>query len=116
VPIAIIPSLVDRLANDSECLLANFAIRHDVIGVVQVPLVDLYLRDEFIHLNDPLALDSNRFQLFRIHLKVLICFDRRRLMCRATLPPWTSFRRANARTMVVELRAQGAALALARMS
>jgi len=36
--------LADRLANDRECLLADFAIRNEIVGAVEIQLVDFFLR------------------------------------------------------------------------
>jgi hypothetical protein len=61
-------------------LLPDFAIRHDVVRTVEVQLVDLISWDELIDVDGALALYGNRFQLFRIKLKIfaladLVAFD-----------------------------------------
>jgi hypothetical protein len=56
-------------------LLTDFPVRHGVIRIVEVELVDLFFRNEFVDVDDPLALDSDRFQLFGIEFKVLALAD-----------------------------------------
>jgi hypothetical protein len=63
--------LADCFSDNSERLLTDFTIRHDVVGVVEVQLVDLFLRDKLVDVDRPLALDGDRFQLFRVKFEVL---------------------------------------------
>jgi len=67
--------LADGFADHSECLLSDFAVRHDVVGAVEVDLVDLLARHELVDLDCAFALDSNGFKLFRRDLKVLAFAD-----------------------------------------
>src|SRR5262249_46616307 len=62
--------LADRLADDRERLLADFAIRRDVVRAVEIELVDFFLRHEFVDLDRALALDGNRLKLFGLDLDV----------------------------------------------
>src|SRR5688572_24014322 len=61
----------DRLTDDSESLLTDLTVRNDVIGVLQIELIDLVLGDELIDLNDALALYLNCLQFLRQHLDVV---------------------------------------------
>src|SRR6516225_877229 len=56
--------LADRLADDRERLLADFAIRRDVVGAVEIQLLDFFFRHEFVDLDRSLALDAERLKLF----------------------------------------------------
>ena len=67
--------LADRFADHRERLLPDFAVRHDVIGIADVELVDFVFRDELLDLDDALALDLDRFELFRLDLDVLALRD-----------------------------------------
>ena len=67
--------LADRFADHRERLLPDLAIRHDVIGIVEIELVDLLARHELVDLDRALALDRDRFQLFRLELEVLALAD-----------------------------------------
>jgi hypothetical protein len=67
--------LADRLANDREGLLADFAIRNDVVRAVQIELVDLLLGHELVDLDGALALDRDRFELFGLDLDLLAFAD-----------------------------------------
>jgi hypothetical protein len=62
--------LADRLADHGECLLPNLAIRHDVVWIVEIKLVDFLSRHELVDVDRALALDRDRFQLFRLHLEI----------------------------------------------
>jgi hypothetical protein len=45
--------LVDRVADDAESLLTDFAIGDDVVGPVDVEIVDLGARNELVDVDRP---------------------------------------------------------------
>ena len=49
--------LANGLSDHREGLLADLTVRHDVVRVVEVELVDLFARHEFVDLDGALALD-----------------------------------------------------------
>jgi hypothetical protein len=63
--------LLDRLADDGERLLPHLAVGHDVVGVAEIQLVDLVLRDELLDVDHPRAFDGHCFKLLRFELDVL---------------------------------------------
>jgi hypothetical protein len=63
--------LADCLSDHGERLLSDFPIRDDVVGAVQVQLVDLLLRHELVDLNRPPALYGDCLKLFGLDLDVL---------------------------------------------
>ena len=67
--------LANGLADDRERLLTDFAVRHDVIGVAQIKLVDLATRHEFLDVDDPLAFDRDRLEFLRLDLDIFAFGD-----------------------------------------
>jgi hypothetical protein len=67
--------LADCLADDRERLLADLAVRHEIVRAVEVQFVDLLLRYELVDLDRPLALDRYRLKLFGLDLDVLALAD-----------------------------------------
>src|SRR6266571_2399919 len=67
--------LADRLANDRECLLADFTIGNEVVGAVEIELVDFFLGHELVDLDRTLALDRNGLKLFGLDFDVLAFAD-----------------------------------------
>ena len=64
--------LANHLPDDGERLLSDLAVGHDVVGVVEVELVDLVARHELVNVNDPPAFDGDGFELLRRELDVFI--------------------------------------------
>src|SRR4051794_10759897 len=62
--------LANGLTDHGEGLLANLTVRHDVIWVVEVKLVDLFARHKFVNLDRAFALDRYGFQLFWLYRQV----------------------------------------------
>src|SRR5262249_24667458 len=60
----------DRRGDPSETLLPPLAVRHDVVGVVQIELVDFLLGYELVDVNHSLALDGDRLELLRSDFEV----------------------------------------------
>src|SRR5512133_1016315 len=58
------PFLADCLANDCKRLLADFAIRSEVIRTVEIKLVDFLLRHKLVDFDCALALDGDGLKLF----------------------------------------------------
>src|SRR6185436_10113667 len=69
------PFFADGFTDHCEGLLTDFTIRHDVIGIVDIELVDFVLGHELVDLNDAPALDLNGFKLFRLDLNVFALRD-----------------------------------------
>ncbi len=67
--------LADRLADHGKGLLADFAVRHDVIRIAHIKLVDLAARHEFFDFDDVLAFDGDGFDLFRLKLDIFALVD-----------------------------------------
>ena len=67
--------LADRFADHREGLLADFAVRHHIVRAVEIELVDLFPRDEFVDLDHPLAFDGDRFQLLGSQFEVFALAD-----------------------------------------
>ena len=67
--------LADGLADDGERLLADVAVGHDVIRVVEIELVDFLFRHELVDLDDALALDRDRLELLGVELDILALAD-----------------------------------------
>src|SRR5262249_35193129 len=67
--------LADRLANDGERLLTDFAVGSEVVRAAQIELVDLSLRHELVDLDRALALDRDGLELFGLKLDVLALAD-----------------------------------------
>jgi hypothetical protein len=74
-PMATHSLFIDRLAYNSECLRANITVRHEVVRVIEIELVDLALRYELVDLSRAFALKRDRFELFRIDLQILAFAD-----------------------------------------
>jgi hypothetical protein len=55
--------LPDRISNDGESLLANRAVRGNVIRRVDITLIDLTFWHELVDVDGAGALDLNRFYL-----------------------------------------------------
>src|SRR5262249_15767786 len=67
--------LADRLTNNSERLLADLAIRSEVIRAVEIKLVDFFLGHELVDLDCALALAAHCLKLFGLDLDVLAFAD-----------------------------------------
>src|SRR5262249_48707402 len=63
--------LADRLANDRECLFADLAVGNEIVGTIEIQLVDFFLRHELVDLDCALALDGDRLKLFGLNLDIL---------------------------------------------
>ena len=61
----------DRIANDREGVLSNLAIGSQVVGRVDIAVVDLTARYELIDFDSPGALDLHRIDLLVFHSEVL---------------------------------------------
>src|SRR5712671_4684791 len=75
LPMATMPSWRMASRITANALLSDFAVRHDVVGAVEVDLVDLLARHELVDLDCAFALDRNGFKLFRRDLEVLAFAD-----------------------------------------
>ena len=64
--------LVDRVADDAESLLTDFAIGDDVVGPVDVEIVDLRARNELVDADCPGRLHLDRLQVFVGDLDVTV--------------------------------------------
>jgi len=51
--------------------LPDFAIGNEVVGAVQIQLIDFFLRDELIDFDCSFALNRDGFKLFGRNLQVL---------------------------------------------
>ena len=58
------------LADYRKCILPDLALRRDVVGAVQIPLVDLRARNERVDLDGVVALDGNGVEFVIIHRDV----------------------------------------------
>src|SRR5271155_2434513 len=58
------------LADHGKGFLASLVVRHDVIGVVQVSLVDLLARNERVDVDGVVALDRNGIEFIIVHRNV----------------------------------------------
>src|SRR4051812_24424172 len=67
--------LANGLSDHREGLLANLTVRHNVVRVVEVELIDLFARHEFVYLDGALALDRDGLRFFWLYLKVLAFAD-----------------------------------------
>jgi hypothetical protein len=67
--------LANGFADHCECLLSNLPLRHDVVGAVEIDLVDFLARHELIDLDCAFACDRKGFKLFRRDLEVLAFAD-----------------------------------------
>jgi hypothetical protein len=63
--------LADGLANDRKCLLTDFSVRSNVIGVIQIKFVDFVLGHELVNVDCALALDCDSFELLGVQFDVL---------------------------------------------
>ena len=63
------------IADDSEGILANFVVRHDVVGRVEVSLVDVRERYELVDRDGVAAVYLERFQLFVINSDINVLLD-----------------------------------------
>ena len=70
------PALVlHGIADNGERLLAGLAVRHDVIGAVEVALVDLIDGHELVDVERVRALDLDGLDLLGLDLDVLALGD-----------------------------------------
>jgi hypothetical protein len=67
--------LVDGFADHCKGLLPDLSLRNDVVGVIEIQLIDLGFGNERLDLNDALALECNRVELFGFELDVLALAD-----------------------------------------
>src|SRR5690242_3021415 len=67
--------LANGFANDREGLLTDFAIRHDVIRIAHIKLVDLLARDELVDIDDVFTFDGDRLELVRFDLDIFAFGD-----------------------------------------
>ena len=58
------------LADHRKCVLPDLAVRRDVVGAVQIPLVDLLARDERVDFDGVLALDRKGVEFVVVHRDV----------------------------------------------
>jgi hypothetical protein len=61
----------DGVADDSKGLLPDVAVRHDVIGIAEIELVNVLLWNELVDFEGVLAVDGDGFELFWVELDVL---------------------------------------------
>ena len=73
----------NRVPNDREGILSNLAIRSDVVGGVDVAVVDLTSRNELIDFDRPSAFDLHGIDLLVFHNEVT---EPLRLRTRAPCP------------------------------
>jgi len=67
--------LANGLSDHGESLLADFAVRHDVVWIVEVEFVDFFARHERVDVDGALALDRYGFELFRLDFQVFAFAD-----------------------------------------
>src|SRR5579862_10052218 len=65
----------DGFADYGECLLSDFTVGHDVIGVRQIEIVDLPLGHELIDFDGALALERDGLKLLRLQGDVIALAD-----------------------------------------
>jgi hypothetical protein len=65
----------DGLADDRKRLLADLAIRRDIVRIADVEFIDLRFGHKFIDVDRALALDCNGFELLGCELDVLALGD-----------------------------------------
>jgi hypothetical protein len=67
--------IAHRLADHRECFLTDLVIRNNVIGTVEISLVELITRNEFVDDDRVRAFDLQRFDLFVLDLNVDVFVD-----------------------------------------
>ena len=58
------------LADHRKCVLPDLIVRRDVVGAVQIPLVDLLARNERVDFDGVVALDRNGVEFVVVHRDV----------------------------------------------
>ena len=58
------PLVFDCVSYDGECLRPGLSIRHEVVGIRKIQLVDFFSRHELVDLDRSLAFDRHGLQLF----------------------------------------------------
>src|SRR5260370_23731824 len=75
LPMATNALFADGLTDDRKRLLADLAIRRDIVRIADVEFIDLRLGHKFIDIDGALALNRDGLELFRLQLDVLVFGD-----------------------------------------